>query len=922
MSDVNLGSIRAKVIFDTSDVKKGSDRARDELGRFTADTKRKLDRMSADSKAALRDLGRTLATSVSAPLFALGFQAVKVARDMDSLKRGLTAVAGSSEEAEKQLVRLKEVAKLPGLGFQEAIEGSVRLQAAGINARLAERSLMAFGNALATVGKGKAELDGVTLALSQIQSKGKVSAEEINQIAERVPQIRKVMIQAFGTADTEILQKAKLTSQEFIETVVGALEKLPKVTSGVQNDFENFQDTINAGLNELGKAVLPPLTKAMKDLEPRIKEVTTWFRNLSPEAKDAIVKIGGAIAIAGPVVVAFGSIAGAVSNLATAFGALRIAASTALGPVGAIAAIAGTGGFLLWRELRENERINNERMNRLTTQGVNRQRQDPNFLRSQIRNLRASQQGFINSMNQQGVTIPPSVMRDFQQKKAQVDQALREAYADLAAATRPRATARTPAGPDANAIAKSIRDRIAAAQAAAGKKKGRRGPSPETLARRAAAERERVAEANREAEAELFHLTHNDAEDAWFDAHQRFAERIKSGVKRQTAYSILVQDIEKNKKEIAEKAKELNDEIRRLRIGDQFERDRFDARQEMERNLARGYPEANAGALFQERLVVIQRERAEFYKGQVAEGLKAMNDFGARFEQMFSERQERAREAVRTTFETVTKMLRDMEEARQREAEAAVQSEDRKQKFLRDANLITQQEYFQYLTERIAKEQEFTTEWYRLQDEARNILINGMKKNGKEAGQSIGDGLTGSGGYVKNAVRELATQSMYAFQASLNKGFGGTLGQILVNTLTNLLSDVFSNAIEIAFRKKKRPMDEGKGGGILGAIFGGGSILGPLGGLFGFDDPWNDARARRWGFDFGHHFTSGVADYGRQRSSRMATAGPGGGNTYINVHLNGGQVVREEADIQRIAEAVSFLADRRLPVARVASRRV
>jgi len=50
-------------------------------------------------------------------------------------------------------------------------------------------------------------------------------------------------------------------------------------------------------------------------------------------------------------------------------------------------------------------------------------------------------------------------------------------------------------------------------------------------------------------------------------------------------------------------------------------------------------------------------------------------------------------------------------------------------------------------------------------------------------------------------------------------------------------------------------------GGLLGGVLGGvGSILGKIGDFFGFDNPKNDAWARRQGFDFGKHFRAGVAE--------------------------------------------------------------
>lgn len=172
----------------------------------------------------------------------IGGAVYEASAEMDSLRRGMTAVMHSSSAAAKEMEALREVAKLPGLGYSEAVRMSVSLQASGMSANMARESMKAFGNALATVGKGKADLEGVGLALSQIMSKGKVSAEEINQIAERVPQIRIAMKDAFGTADTEVIQKMKLTSQEFIAGVTAELGKLDNASGGLRNSAENLSD--------------------------------------------------------------------------------------------------------------------------------------------------------------------------------------------------------------------------------------------------------------------------------------------------------------------------------------------------------------------------------------------------------------------------------------------------------------------------------------------------------------------------------------------------------------------------------------------------------------------------------------------------------------------------------------------------------
>lgn len=296
----------------------------------------------------LTSVGSVLAQSVTLPIGGLALAALKAASDMQSLTRGLQAVTKEAGPLTAQLDRLKRVAELPGLGFKEAVQGSINLQAAGFSARTAERALSAFGNALATVGKGRADLNGVVLALTQIQAKGKVSAEEINQLAERLPQIRAAMTEAFGTADPEKLQKLGISSEAFVSGIIGALEKLKPVTGGLGNSFENLKDQAQQSLAQIGQALIPFATKAIETLTPIVDltgKLGQAFKDLPGPVQTGTVALIGIVAAVGPisfvigkvkelqtVVLAIagnktvqsvvGAIAGAVGNLAKAFGAI------------------------------------------------------------------------------------------------------------------------------------------------------------------------------------------------------------------------------------------------------------------------------------------------------------------------------------------------------------------------------------------------------------------------------------------------------------------------------------------------------------------------------------------------------------------------------------------------------------------------
>ena len=251
--------------------------------------------MGSHVTGAMRDITRGMVDAAGKATLlggALGIMGGAAAYDaavkLDSLTRSLASTSTGADDLRQQLARLREVAKLPGLGFEEAIQGSVKLQAAGLSAQLAERSLKAFGNALALAGGGKDQLDGTITALSQIQSKGKLSAEEINQLAERVPQIRQLMKDAFGTSETEAIQKMGLTAQESINRLVSAAERLPQATGGYQNAAENLSDAWKDAQINLGKGI----AEMFSSISTQVEKMIAFVKNIGTQIGEVFAAIG------------------------------------------------------------------------------------------------------------------------------------------------------------------------------------------------------------------------------------------------------------------------------------------------------------------------------------------------------------------------------------------------------------------------------------------------------------------------------------------------------------------------------------------------------------------------------------------------------------------------------------------------------
>lgn len=273
----------------------------------TAELESKIKKATRTLRAESRDwsnLANTLSTRMTLPLLAFGGAAIKVAGDVGRFEDSLASVMGGTEAAKRELELLRKEAEKPGLDFQNAVKGSVRLQNVEFSAEQARKTLAAFGNALALAGGTGSDLDGVTLALTQIQSKGKVSAEEINQLAERVPQIRIAMRNAFGTADTEELQKMELSTKQFVEGVVAELEKLPTATSGINNEIVNTGVELKLFLSEIGKDIAEAidLKGLLETFRNGMKSTIETVKGFDDSTKRMIVNFALMAAAAGPAI--------------------------------------------------------------------------------------------------------------------------------------------------------------------------------------------------------------------------------------------------------------------------------------------------------------------------------------------------------------------------------------------------------------------------------------------------------------------------------------------------------------------------------------------------------------------------------------------------------------------------------------------
>lgn len=246
--------------------------------------------------AAAATAATVIAVKLTKAIIRAGTSVVQTAIKYDKLKIGLIAVTGSAKEAAIQINRLRVLAEAPGLGFEQAIQGSISLQAAGLSAELAEKSLSAFGNALAVVGKGATELGRVNVQLAQIAAKTSGFGADIRVLKEAIPAIGPALRKAF---DGKPLEDVSITGQELIEVLVVELNKLGRAGDSVGNDINNLRTSFDLLKKTVGDTMLDITSDTTKSLTDIVNKITmiipVWKQN--QDAVATVFKNIGVIAI-------------------------------------------------------------------------------------------------------------------------------------------------------------------------------------------------------------------------------------------------------------------------------------------------------------------------------------------------------------------------------------------------------------------------------------------------------------------------------------------------------------------------------------------------------------------------------------------------------------------------------------------------
>lgn len=279
-------------------------------------TAKDLARISKNLRANGRNLasiGSELTMGITLPVVAAGGALLKFAGDLDGMKKALAANMGGLNQANAEFEKLKELAKAPGIGLEEAIKGSYRLQGLGESANEARHQMANFAKVVSLSGGGEAQFGGLLQQFTQMKGVGKILGGDIRFMIENAPVLGKVLNDAFGTANPEKLRDMGITVDQLIEGMMTQMDKLQGIGGSVKNTLENLWTSIRIGGGEIGLAILSVtgMGDSLEDLSSNIDKSATAAAKWIKENKGAVNALKDLIivmAVTGPIARFIGNI--------------------------------------------------------------------------------------------------------------------------------------------------------------------------------------------------------------------------------------------------------------------------------------------------------------------------------------------------------------------------------------------------------------------------------------------------------------------------------------------------------------------------------------------------------------------------------------------------------------------------------------
>ena len=322
----------------------------------------KVSAMSEKLGKAVQGLG-SLATGAFAKdivngLLGAGAASIKAAAQMRQYEIAFQTMLKSADEGTQMLRDLQKFAAETPFDVPGVVSAGQQLMAFGFKAKEVIPMLTSLGDAAAGLGQGTAGVSRLAYALGQMQTSGKLNAQDMMQLTSAGISAWDMLADAAGVSIAEIkdmTSKGMVDSKEAVKVIVAGMNEefggmMAKTSTEVSGLLANIEETAGTTSAVIGqyminafniKGILQTASGALGNFQTKLQNAANSGESFRDVIKDCIPP--ELIAAAGALAAVIGSV------LVLALGAAAAAVSTFLGlSAAAIAAIAAVGAAVAW----------------------------------------------------------------------------------------------------------------------------------------------------------------------------------------------------------------------------------------------------------------------------------------------------------------------------------------------------------------------------------------------------------------------------------------------------------------------------------------------------------------------------------------------------------------------------------------------
>lgn len=190
----------------------------------------------------------------------------------ENLETRLGNLLGGTEAAGQAMTMIKDLATTTPFAVTDMADSFIKLTAFGL--KPSEQQMRALADVAANLGGGTEVLAGVTLALGQAWTKGKLQGEELMQLAERGVPVWDALAAATGRSVPE-LQKMSAAGELGRDVISKLIDELGRMNEGASDQLmqtfagavSNAKDAVEEFFNMIAEAgALDWLTEKLREL--------------------------------------------------------------------------------------------------------------------------------------------------------------------------------------------------------------------------------------------------------------------------------------------------------------------------------------------------------------------------------------------------------------------------------------------------------------------------------------------------------------------------------------------------------------------------------------------------------------------------------------------------------------------------------